>query len=355
MKTLLVTLEFPPLIGGVETYYGKLVEYWPEEIRVLDNSERKLVRGSWLIGLLSVARRLRSYRPDWLLVGEILPIGTMAWLLSFLFPFKYAVFLHGLDFSLAVSSARKRFLARRILAGASRIIAVNSYTANQVRTTFPFLNNITVANPGVEPATEVPVSAIAGLRQNYGLQDAFVIATVARFVKRKGVDMVMRALPEVRREIPEIRYVVIGQGPAEGYLKGLSVSLGIAEQVLMLSGLDTRTKDAWLAACDAFVMPVRDIAGDYEGFGIVYLEANSFAKPVIAGLSGGVGDAVVDGVNGLRVDENDPSAIAAAIIRLYREQSLREQLGRQGCERARLFAWKLQVQKIFAILTSQTV
>lgn len=351
MKTLLIALEFPPQIGGMETFYAKLAEHWPEEIRVLDNSSGGLVKRGWLRGVFTALREIRTYGPDWVLASDLLPIGIIVWLVSFMLPFRYAVFLHGLDFTLALRRPRKRWLSQRILRRAAAVIAVNSYTAAEVSRIFPEVAaKVSIVNPGAEITAAPSEATRAGLRQNYDLEAAFLITTIGRLVTRKGVDMVLRALPEVIKEIPELRYAIIGQGPALGYVQGIVAELQLEARVLILSDLDQRTKDAWLSLADVFIMPARDIDGDYEGFGIVYLEANALGKPVIAGLSGGVGDAVIDGLNGLRVNENDPSAIAAAIIRLYRDPNLREQLGRQGRERTKEFSWKLQVQKIFAIL-----
>lgn len=353
MKTLLVTLEYPPQVGGMEAFYGKLAEHWPEEMQVIDNQRGRLVSGSWLPGLWTGFKAWRAEPADWVLAGDVLPVGIIVWLLSFMLPFRYAVFLHGLDFVLAVSKKRKRWLTGRILSRASAIIAVNGYTAAQVKELFPEIAaKISIVNPGAEVEYAPDAAAEARLRQNYGLEDAFLLLTIGRLVKRKGADMVLRALPIALKEIPELRYAIIGQGPAEQYLKDLIAELGLQEKVVMLSGLDTRAKNTWLAVCDAFIMPARNIAGDYEGFGIVYLEANLLAKPVIAGWSGGVGDAVIDGLNGLRVNEEAPAEIAAAIIRLYRDASLRQSLGEQGRQRAEAFSWKTQTEKIFAILKS---
>lgn len=351
MRTLLVALEYPPLVGGVETYYEKLAKYWPEEITVLDNSRGQLLRRGWWRGVFSVAAYIRSYKPEWVLVGEILPVGIMVYLVSWFLPFKYAVFLHGLDFSLATKSFRKRFITGRILRRADKILAVNSYTAAEIQRNFPELKaRIFLALPGAEIEQKPSEASSLGLRHNYNLENAFLLVTVARFVKRKGVDMVLRALPTVIKHIPNLRYVIIGQGPDEEYLKRIIEELHLETHVIMLSGLDRENKNKWMAAADIFVMPARNINGDYEGFGIVYLEANLLGKPVIAGLSGGVGDAVVDGLNGLRVNEEDTLSIAEGILKLYDDKDVRERLGRQGEERAHSFEWKLQVKKIFAII-----
>ncbi len=352
MKTLLVALEYPPAIGGVETYYSKLTENWPEEISVLDNSRAELVRGfmSWLPGLFSVARRLRSLRPEWLIVGEILPIGTIAWLLSYFFTFKYAVILHGFDLSLATRNPFKRFLSRQIISRAQRIIAVNSYTAEQLRNFAPTVSErLSIVNPGADDF-EIPQFTATKLRENYGLAGRFVILTLARLVKRKGADMVLRALASLIAKYPNILYVIIGKGPDQVYLQALIHELGLDANVILLPTVSIEEKAAWLSLCDVFAMPARDIDGDYEGFGIVYLDAGLAGKPVIAGRSGGVADAVTDGDNGLMVEAEDQYSIATAIENLYSDSELRERLGKRGRERALTLSWSTQIMKIYSAL-----
>ena len=351
MKTLLVALEYPPAVGGVETYYSELVRNWPEEIRVLDNSERKLVNGwRWLPALGSVAAQLRSYKPDWLIVGEILPLGTVAWILAHFFNFKYAVILHGLDFSLATRNPFKRFLTGRILARASKIIAVNSYTAELIEKQYPGSKDKTaVVNPGAR-TFDIPELLPAKLRANYGLEGTFVLLTMARLVKRKGVDMVLRSLPALLKRIPSLRYVIIGNGPDRAYMQALIDEFGLDEHVIFLPTVSEAEKAAWLSIADVFAMPARNIGGDYEGFGIVYLDAGFAGKPVIAGRSGGVRDAVSDGINGLVVDEEDPHSIALAIERLFDDPELRQRLGEKGHERAAAQSWNLQIKKIYDFL-----
>ena len=116
----------------------------------------------------------------------------------------------------------------------------------------------------------------------------------------------------------------------------------------MLNQVRDEERNNWYDLCDMFIMPARNINGDYEGFGMVYLEANLAGKPVVAGRSGGVGDAVVDGLNGLLVDPENTGEISRAIVKLARDPELRQKLGRQGRERAlNDFNWQKQAKKIY--------
>ncbi|MBU4015184.1 glycosyltransferase family 4 protein [Patescibacteria group bacterium] len=115
---------------------------------------------------------------------------------------------------------------------------------------------------------------------------------------------------------------------------------------------DDESRNAWYKICDIFIMPARNIKGDFEGFGIVYLEANLAGKPVIAGNSGGARDAVENGVNGLLVNPEDINEISNAIIKLAQDENLRKKLGEQGRERSiREFSWEKQAEKIYNCVT----
>ncbi|MGI6374175.1 MAG: glycosyltransferase family 4 protein [Patescibacteria group bacterium] len=358
MKTLLITLEYPPHRGGVANYYGNLSKHWPLEgkIEVLDNSRQELLtksRFSWLKTVFTLRRRLQRAKIDFVLVGQILPLGTAAYLLSLFQPFRYGVFLHGLDFSLATQSAWKRFLTRQILKRADKILACNRYVKQQVSEFLPTsATKLRVFNPGITTSAPLVSSQeLAKLDEKYQLADKLVLFSLGRLVKRKGVDQVIAALNYLPREkLNQLVYFVAGHGPEEQYLKKL-VPLELARKIIFLGAISESEKWTWLKRCDILVMPARELVGDYEGFGIVYLEANLVAKPVIAGDSGGVRDAVVPEETGLLVDPEKVEDLAAAIIRLAEDKDLRERLGRAGQKRAITeFNWEKQARDLYKFI-----
>ncbi|MFA5886587.1 MAG: glycosyltransferase family 4 protein [Patescibacteria group bacterium] len=342
MKTLLITLEFPPTHGGVANYYGHLVSNWPigEDLSILDNNQGELdsKKGffSWWLSFGALGRKLKRSKIDYVLVGQILPLGTVAYFLSLFNPIKYAVFLHGMDLSYALKSPRKKFISHLILKKSDKIICANSYVAQKTIEAYPELESkIAVVNPGV--TTNIPIitpSDISDLKLQYNLESQKIIFTLARLVRRKGIDMTIRALEEMTdQEISNLVYFIAGTGTDEYYLKKM-VPERLAQKIIFLGSLSENKKWLWLKLCDIFVMPARDIEGDFEGFGIVYLEANLSTAPVIAGRAGGVEDAVSDGYNGLLVDPINIQEIKNAILKLANDDQLREQLGQQGREQA---------------------
>ncbi len=360
MKTLLFTLEYPPFNGGVANYCGNLVKYWPEpdSISTLDNSGGKLINSKlpilkWLPACLALREKIKRNKIDHILVGHILPLGYAALICSKFYKIKYSVILHGLDLSSAAANSRKKIFAGKILLNADNIICANSRVAEITRENFPGTGHkITMVNPGIENRATRDPRLTARLRDKYNLRGKMILLSVGRIVKRKGFDSVIRSMPRILEKIPNLYYVILGDGPELKNCESLIADLGLSGNVKIISGAGDIERDNWYGACDIFIMASKNINGDFEGFGIVYLEANSAGKPVIAGDSGGVRDAVIDGLNGLLVNPEDSGQIASAIIKLARDQSLRQQLGKQGGERAiKEFNWEKQINKIYNIIS----
>lgn len=355
MKTLLFTLEYPPFNGGVANYYGNLAKYWPieENLLVLNNSHQELAKGNgflaWLPSIFALNRKLAKDKIDYLLVGQILPLGTAAYLVSFFKKINYAPILHGMDLALAIRTPWKRFLSKLILKRANKIICANSYVQEKLLEFLPDLETkTTLINPGIEGGVpDINPNDIKELRETYNLEGKVVLLSLGRLVKRKGVDKVIETLVNLPEDSTNnLLYFIAGAGPREEYLKEL-VPLSYAKKIIFLGSLSDYDKWLWLKTCDIFVMPSRDISGDFEGFGIVYLEANLCRKPVIAGNSGGVKDAVINEFNGLMVDPVDLNSIGSAILRLSGNSELREKMGGQGELRAiKDFSWENKIASL---------
>ncbi len=364
-KFLLFTLEYPPFHGGVANYYGHLIKYWPAsaknvagepetvEIDVLNNNSNKLLNTGlplgWLKAAVKLWRYIKTNNITYVLVGQILPLGSAAYLVSKIIKIKYAVFLHGLDLSLAAKWPRKKWLAEKILKNSDKIICLNNFTADLTKRFFPGnTEKIVIVNPAVEPAPRPANEQISALKKQYNLHDKMVLLSVGRLVKRKGVDMVIKAMPKVLKKIPNLVYIILGDGEEKENLELEIKNSELDKNIKIITQSSDQERDSWYNLCDIFIMASRNIKGDFEGFGIVYLEANLAGKPVIAGRSGGVGDAVINDLNGLLVDPEDTGQIASAIIKLAENPDLRQKLGEQGKNRAiKDFNWQKQIIKIF--------
>ena len=172
------------------------------------------------------------------------------------------------------------------------------------------------------------------LRAGLGLRPGQpLILSIGRLMKRKGFDTVIRALPRLVAQGIDVHYAIIGIGDEFVYLQGLAKEFGVSGRVHLLGHVPYDELPRWYCACDLFAMPNRDIGGDTEGFGLVFLEAASAGKPSLAGVAGGTGSAVVDGVTGVRVDGEDLDAIARDLARLLTNRAEAETMGRKGRER----------------------
>ena len=359
MKALLFTLEYPPHYGGVANYYGNLVKHWPKplEIFVLDNKDKGLINNQllvlkWLPSLLKLWKIIKQEKINYVLVGQILPLGTVAYFISKIIKIKYAVFFHGMDFTFAIQHPIKSWLTRKILKNSDKIICCNSYVAGLVQKFYPEIKNkINIVNPGVSELKSVSQESAGELKEKYNLAYKTVLLSIGRLVKRKGFLDVIKSLPEVLKKIPNLIYVIVGSGIEINNLRAKISELKLADKVIIIINADDQERNAWLNLCDIFIMPAKNIDNDFEGFGIVYLEANIAGKPVIACQSGGVSDAVVDGVNGLLVDSENLNQISEAIIKLSENFFLRQKLCEQGCQRAlKNFNWQKQISQIYKLI-----
>ncbi|MFZ2310465.1 MAG: glycosyltransferase family 4 protein [Patescibacteria group bacterium] len=347
MKTFLLTLEYLPFKGGVANYYSHLVKYWPSEMTVVTHHDlmKKKYLIPWLAAFFKLKNILKKNPESLILIGQVLPLGTVAWLNYLIKPYKYVVIFHGMDFSFALKSSRKAYLMSKSLKYANKIVCANSYVADLIKKWRPeYESKIVIINPGVD---DVATVADPLLLEKYHNHNKVILLSLGRLVKRKGVDKVLEALALLDKEFNDkILYLIAGTGESEMYLKELASKL--KTEVIFTGEVSEPEKWALLDLCDIFIMPAREINGDFEGFGIVYLEANLCGKPVIAGRSGGVSDAVNDGESGLLVNPESIQEISLAIKALVINQDERERMGKIGRERAlESFKWQTQITKLY--------
>jgi len=358
MKTLLLTLEYEPFKGGVANYYKNLVVNWPEpdNITVLFKDYLKR-RNKHFLYLRDLRAAYKKNKFDYILVGQLLPLGPVVYFFSKIFPVKYAVFIHGMEISPYLADGKKSKLVEKVLARADKIITPNNFTAGLIKKVMGGQDGkITVVSPGISARPEANKTRIAELKQQYDIDGKKVILSLGRLVKRKGFDTVIESMEKMALgDLEKIIYVLAGAGPDNYYLQSLFLKYPrLKNHILFLSEISDDDKWSWLDLCDIFVMPARNIAGDFEGFGIVYLEANLSHKAVIAGNAGGVPDAVVDGLNGLLVDPENSEELARKILQLLNNDKLRYELAERGYERViKDFKWSDKIAQIYKVVNSK--
>lgn len=373
-KSLLFTIDFPPSKGGVAKYYENICFYLPpDKITVLANNETdgdkfdalqkyKIYRKNliskfpiwpkWIFSFFYLHKVVKKEKTEIILVGQILPLGTIALIHKKFFKTPYAVFIHGMDLGMAQRSKRKSKLAEKILRNAEFIITNSEYTKKLVIGQGIEANKIHVVYPCVDTRINANVNTkLHEAPYTEGKIYKPCLLTLGRLVKRKGHDMVIKALPKVIDEFPNVNYVIAGDGIDRAYLEGLAQKCGVRNNIIFTGEISDEKKYKLYEKCDIFIMPSRNIDGDVEGFGIVYLEAGLYEKPVIAGRSGGIAEAVLDGQTGILVNPEDIDEIADAIIKLLADPDLANKFGVQGRERVlREFNLEVQIDKLKKLL-----
>jgi len=253
------------------------------------------------------------------------------------------VLAHGNEIHTKGRSGRER----RMMAAfnqADRVVANSSYTASLLAGIGVSGDKVVVIPPGIDPYrfdTEVDVTEF---RRQWNLAGRKVILTLARIEPRKGHDQVLAALAAGGEGLDDAVYVVAGEGNDRQRLERLAADLGVSNRVRFVGAVSEADKSVWYRLCDVFAMPNRPETADgfsVEGFGIVFLEAALFAKPVIGGNSGGVPDAVVEGETGYLVEPLDLSGLVKALSTLLTDTATAQRMGEASRKRAlEGFTWE---------------
>jgi len=236
-----------------------------------------------------------------------------------------------------------------------RVVVNSLYTERQFVRLGLRAEKVIVLTPGVD-ADKIAASAgdSSELSCSRGASQAVRLLTVGTLVRRKGHDMVLRALAHLAPRYERLGYVVVGDGPNRCALEALASELRVSDRVRFLGRLADGETYREMAKCDVFVMPCRLLKERFgeEGFGIVFLEAAALGKPVVAGRSGGAPEAVVDGDTGILVDPESVVSLAQALERLILDGDLRGRLGAAGLLRVRKsFQWTNRVDDFLSRLS----
>ena len=305
-------MDFPPLVGGIANYYFNLAQRMPsDKIVVLMNKTAncklsvasckfriyyknffsKLIWPHWLPLIWHVYKIAKDERIEMLWVGQVLPVGTAVFVVSKLLKIPYYISCHGNDLLRAKSISRKHKLAKKILENAEYITANTQFTKNILINDFSLpAEKIKIIYPvNVLSRDQVNRKKVEELRRKYNLQGKRILLTVARLVKSKGVDNVIKALPRVWQEISDLVYLIVGDGLFSDELLVISGQVDKERKRIIFTGSVPHNElPNYYALADVFILTPRKTGTDTESFGIVYLEAKEFGLPIIAGNTGGV-------------------------------------------------------------------
>ncbi|MFF5082671.1 glycosyltransferase family 4 protein [Actinoplanes sp. NPDC000266] len=349
-RTLLITNDFPPRPGGIQQFVhnlavrqpaGSLVVYassWRGAEKFDAEQPFEVIREKTtvLLPTRAVAKRAaeiaRAHDCDRVWFGAAAPLGLLADGLRRTAGIERAVALtHGHETGWAALPGARQLL-RRIARGNDVITYLGEYQRGRLDKALHGLTDLERLAPGVDVDTFHPGVDGSEVRARHGLTGRPVIVCVSRLVPRKGQDSLIKALPAVRRRVPDAALLLVSGGPSRPRLERLARDLGVADSVVFTGSVPWPELPAHYAAGDVYSMPCRTRAAglDVEGLGIVYLEASAMGLPVVGGDSGGAPDAVREGETGYVVGGRDVPALAARLTELLTDEPLARKMGQAG-------------------------
>ena len=360
LRLLIITFDPPQNVGGVE---GRAVGYVRQlsktknfvEIASFSPDSKPSVEpflGTSRIHRLasnitslpsalgSIVGTVRSKQIDtvFFLSGGITLHGNLLLLYCRLLGIRTAIFLYGKD----ILQSRGSYPGRLLLATSQLLanrVAVNSRFTS---TLLGHTRNVQVLYPSVDPSIE-------GLSPSQASRDTVLF--VGRLVERKGMKDLLDALTLLKDEVPAVKLEVVGNGPERASLERMTADLGVSGRVTFFGELRGKEHYRRYAMCTVFAMPSRTMKDDVEGFGTVFLEAGLFGKPSVGTMSGGIPEAVLDGVTGILVKEGDVASLAKALKTLLQDRELSKKFGNNAKRRVlQEFTWERGTDKLAGIL-----
>ncbi len=307
--------------------------------------------------LLAAAWRVSArHRFEAVHAGRVLPEGLVGLTVARARRLPLVIYAHGEEITAWRRHRKRRVAMARAYRGADAVIANSAFTRERLRELGVDTARIHLIHPGVDAARFAPGPREPALLEAAGIPaEARLVLSVGRLSRRKGFDQVIRALPALLARGLDVHHAIVGIGEDRAHLERVAREAGVADRVHLLGHVPPEDLPRWYRACDVFAMPNRPVGADAEGFGMVYAEAAACARPAVAGRHGGTGDAVLDGVTGLRVDGADAGAVAAALARLLENGDLAARMGRAGRERVeRELAWERVAERTAALHRSLT-
>ena len=352
VKHLLVTNDFPPKIGGIQSL---LWEWWrrlpPDSFAVLTSPydgadafdaaqpfhiertrEPVLLPHPWMVRRIDAMAR--AVNADLVVLDPALPLGLVGPSLQL----PYDVVLHGAEVTVPGRLPLSKQTLSYVLRRARHVVAAGGYPASEAEHAAGRVLPITVVPPGVDTERFRPLTTAerSAARAQFGFaDDAEVVVSISRLVPRKGFDTAIRAVAQLRQSRPKLLLAIAGNGRDESRLRALATSL--SAPVVFLGRVSNDDLPRLYGCADAYAMLCRNRWGglEQEGFGIVFLEAAACGVPQIAGDSGGAAEAVDDGRTGIVVRQpDDARAVAAAIVQLLDDPGRARAMGVAGRERA---------------------
>ena len=370
MKTLIITLEYPPQIGGVASYTYNLaknmsgddvVVYAPKmegDVNFDKKNKWKVLRANpffwftwpkWVRMLVQVWDLAKKEKVQIIYAHHALPVGYIAYLLKKFQKIPYVVFFHGTDLDLGIKNKKNKL--KKICAEAEKIVVNSEYLKNKFQSAFEDLKKeITVVYPCPDDifSRRVPEPELKKLKSQLALEGKKVIITVARIAEGKGYPHIIRLLPKILEKVPNLVWLIVGDGPKKDEVIK-SIQKNFLQNVTRFIGKIPYTElPKYYQLADLLVLLTHpDESTAEEAWGTAFVEAAASGLPVVAGRAGGVEEAVQNMVTGLVVDVYQDQSIISAITELLRNPDYSKQMGQAGQARVlHDFNWPEQLKKL---------
>lgn len=360
---LLITRDFPPEGGGIARWMGEMAKRYPPGALMVSTGK---VHGSQASdpdfpnridrvpfpatrlkiapGLMLWSHRVvtlaRTIRPGFIWCGNFRPAAYPAKWAHVRTGIPYGLVFHGGDLLTLQQSYRtsrlKRVVTRLLLDSAAVCVTNSHWTRQRVEEVLqelgvPYdMTRLRVIPLGTDPTVFRPGIDTTACMQTYGLPIGRWLLTVARLVPHKGLDITIQALALLKADFPDLRYAIVGTGWHDQALQHMARACGVADAVWFVREVADAALPAFYNMAEIYVGLSRQTPRAVEGFGIALLEAAACGKPVVAGRSGGIPDAVRDAETGMLVDPESPAAVAGALRTLLHAPQHGRALGAAG-------------------------
>ena len=371
-RTLIITLEFPPSVGGIATYVDDLagalnpaqtivlapvvpgMAAW-DATRKYTIIRKKLLLPSflwprWLALWWHVRKVCKEREVERIIVHHMLPAGYVAMRMKRTMKISFIVFSHGTDFVLGTATPHKTRMTKMVLRAADMIICNSQSLKSRLLQKLPmFIEKTTVLYPcpDVFFTQPVPTQKIAQLQTMYGLEGKKVLLSVSRLVDGKGFAHLLRIMPELLKHNPNLVWFIAGDGEKRTKIMDMIRERNLQNIVRFIGQVPHEELAVYYHLADLFVLLTHPFEGREEGLGLVFLEAAAAGLPVVAGASGGVAEAVIDGETGYVVDTEKELDVINSITLLLDNEQKRLQFSRAAQARVQsTFVWENQLENI---------
>ncbi len=356
-KILMISLEFPPMVGGIASYVKALGDALKSQVTLLVPPHKEAASGDarrqyhvirrpflwpkivwprWTRLLWHTLRARKKIQADMIYVHHILPEGTVAYVVKLVTRTPFVIFSHGTDVAMCAATPWKRKLVSRIGRASEQIVVNSDSLKGRLLERFPeFKEKITVVYPCPDQffLDRPNPESVNALRASLALEGKKVILSVGRLIDGKGFPHLLRMMPEIVRRVPNAVWLVIGDGPKRPVFLRFVEEKRLAGAVRYLGSIPHAELPIYYGLADTFALLTHPDNGLEEGLGLVFLEAAAAGVPSVAGRSGGVPEAVIHGETGFVVDTFQEKQVIEAIVAFLTNPGFAKDMGQVARER----------------------